>query len=132
MSLHATALYAGILALLLMYLSFGVIKLRKSAKISIGDGGDEALRRAMRVQANCAEYVPISLILIGLIEANGLPFWLVHALGIVLVAGRVMHAVGLGKGDDDFTYRIRGMQLTFAVIAAGAGINIVSFAWGLV
>ena len=87
MSLHATALYAGILALLLMYLSFGVIKLRKSARISIGDGGDEALRRAMRVQANCAEYVPISLILIGLIEANGLPFWLVHALGIVLVAG---------------------------------------------
>ena len=87
MLLHATALYAGILALLLMYLSFGVIKLRKSQRVSIGDGGNEDLKRAMRVQANCAEYAPISLILIALVEATGWSLWFVHGLGIALVAG---------------------------------------------
>ena len=131
MLLHATALYAGILALLLMYLSFGVIKLRKSERVSIGDGGNEDIKRAMRVQANCAEYAPISLILIALVEATGWSLWFVHGLGIALVAGRVLHAVGLGAGDADFTYRIRGMQLTFGVIATGAALNLIGFVWGI-
>ena len=49
MILNATSLYAALLAGLLLYLSLNVIKRRKSARISVGDGGDDALLRAIRV-----------------------------------------------------------------------------------
>lgn len=130
--LHATSLYAGLLGCLLLYLSVNVIKRRRSAKVSVGDGGDDALLRAIRSQGNFTEYAPVALILIGLIEINGFPLWMVHGLGVVLVVGRGLHAMGLPLGDKDMRYRVLGMQLTFAVIALGAVINLAGFVWGFV
>ncbi len=130
--LHATSLYAGLLACLLLYLSVNVIKRRRTAKVSVGDGGDDALLRAIRSQGNFTEYAPVALILIGLIEFNGFAAWVVHGLGIGLVLGRGLHAMGLPLGDKDMRYRVLGMQLTFAVIALGAVINIAGFIWGFV
>lgn len=132
MILQATSLYAGLLAGLLIYLSINVIKQRRRAKVSVGDGGDDGLLRAIRVQGNFTEYAPISLILIGLIEFNGFPVWVVHGLGVMLVAGRAMHATGLMRGDKDMRFRVLGMQLTFAVVALGAVINLAGFVWGFV
>ena len=132
MILHATAFYAALLALLLIYLSINVIKRRKSARVSVGDGGDDALLRAMRTHGNFCEYVPIALILIALTEANGFPAWLVHPLGVLLVAGRGLHAFGLAPGDGNMKQRVLGMQLTFAVIATAAAVNLGGFVWGLV
>jgi len=132
MILNATSLYAALLAGLLLYLSLNVIKQRKSARISVGDGGDDALLRAIRVQGNFVEYTPIALILVGLIEFNGFPAWVVHGLGVALVLGRGLHAMGLPLGDKDMRFRIFGMQLTFAVIALGAAINLGGVVWGFV
>ena len=128
--LHATSLYAALLAGLLIYLSINVIKRRRAGSVSVGDGGDEALLRAIRMQGNFAEYTPMALILIGLMEVNGFPAWTVHALGAALVAGRVLHAMGLVTAESPGRYRVLGMQLTFAVIALGAAANLAGFVWG--
>ena len=132
MALHATALYAGLLAFLLIYLSINVIKRRRNAKVSVGDGGDDALLRAMRTHGNFCEYTPIALILIALVELTGFPAWLVHVLGVALLAGRGLHAFGLAPGDGNMRQRVLGMQLTFAVIATAALFNLGGFVWGLV
>ncbi len=130
MTLHATSLYAALLGALLIYLSINVIKARRNARVSVGDGGDDALLRAIRTQGNFVEYTPLTVILIALIEGNGLPVWLVHGLGVLLVAGRCLHAFGLAPGDGKMALRVRGMQLTFLVIALAATINLGWFVWG--
>jgi uncharacterized protein len=59
----ATALWAALLAPVCLWLSMRVIGQRRRARIAIGTGGDPALERAMRAQANFAEYVPFALVL---------------------------------------------------------------------
>ena len=95
MFLPATSLYAGLLGLMLVLLSALVIRVRIRARVSLGDGGDDALVRAIRAQANFAEYTPMALVLIALAEIQGAPGWVIHLLGLTLLAGRVAHAVGL-------------------------------------
>ena len=71
MTPSVTPLYAALLGCLLVYLSIRVIRLRRRFKVAIGAGGEAAIERAARVQANFSEYVPIGLILLLLAEASG-------------------------------------------------------------
>ena len=111
-----TALYAGLLALLLVALSIGVIRLRWRYRQGLGDGGHRALARSVRVHGNFIEYAPLGLILVGLLELAGVPAWMVHALGMALVLGRVAHGWGLSQSDGPSVGRAIGMFLTFAVL----------------
>ena len=61
-----TAIYAGLLGLILLGLSIKVIGERRRTGIAIGDGDNALLRRRMRVQANFCEYAPIAVVLIAL------------------------------------------------------------------
>lgn len=112
-----TAPYAGILGLLLIYLSVRVVRLRKSLGVSSGGGGHTALELAVRVQGNCAEYSGIGLLLLALTEAQGAPGLAVHGLGLMLVAGRILHAIGFGRTPPIMGFRIAGMALTFTMLA---------------
>jgi len=111
-----TALYAGVLAPIYVLLAVRVIANRRRAKIALGDGGEPAMLRCMRVQANFAEYVPLALILMGLAENLGTPGFVLHLAGIALVAGRALHAYGVSQECEVFTYRVTGMALTFTTI----------------
>ena len=76
-----TALYAALLALLLLLLARSTILRRQTARILLGDGADEPLQRRIRAHANFAEYAPLGLILLALCEAQGAPPLVLHALG---------------------------------------------------
>jgi uncharacterized membrane protein YecN with MAPEG domain len=116
----ATALWAALLAPVLVWLSARVIRERRRARVALGTGGDAALERAMRAHANFVEYAPFALLLMALAEAGGAPGWLLHPLGAALLAGRVAHGWGIVRTPEDFRFRILGMMSTFAAIAAGA------------
>ena len=116
MILTATPLYAGLLSLLFVALSARVIVHRRRARVSVGDGNDQALRQKMRVQANFAEYTPIGLILLGLTEMQGAPYWVVHILGLTLLTGRLSHAAGMGASPQRISFRVAGMALTLGMI----------------
>ena len=90
-----TALYAGLLGLMSIGIAFAAGKLLGAKGISIGDGGDPELALAMRRHANFVEFVPLALILIGILELNGVSTTAIHALGAGLVVCRGCHAVGL-------------------------------------
>ncbi|PNG25248.1 MAPEG family protein [Methylocella silvestris] len=113
-----TSFYAGLLALLFIYLSYRVIARRYAARVSIGAGGDPALERAARVQANCAEYAPMALLLMLLAETSHLPFWAMHLAGLTLLIGRSLHAYGVSQQKENFRFRSAGMTMTFLVLAA--------------
>ena len=93
-----TALYAGLLGLMSIAIAFPAGRMRGQKGISVGDGGDIELTLAMRRHANFVEFVPLALILIGLLEMNGVGPLAIHGLGAALVGFRVCHAIGL-KAD---------------------------------
>lgn len=127
-----TALYAALLAFLLIFLSLRVINQRRQVRVEIGAGEDPELLRRMRVHANLVEYAPFALLLMALAESLKAPLWWLHVLGLALVAGRTIHAYGLSQTPHILRLRVLGMQLTFAVIGLAAltcfvlsGINLV-------
>jgi len=123
-----TGLYAGVLALMLVPLSFRVIRLRYRKHIGILDGGDREMACAMRAHGNFTEYVPLSLILMALVEINGAPLFLVHLFGAVLVGGRALHAIGLSRSPAASRPRVAGMIATFAVLISAGATAITQFA----
>lgn len=120
-----TALYAGLLTPLFILLSVRVIAVRRGGNVAVGDGGNSSLLRRMRVHANFAEYVPLALILMALAEDQHTPAWLLHALGLLLLAGRTLHAVGMSQEAERFAFRVAGVASTFAVLVVGAALCIV-------
>jgi uncharacterized membrane protein YecN with MAPEG domain len=115
-----TPFYAALLGLIFFALSVRAVRLRRRLRIVIGDGGNAEMQRAMRVHANFAEYVPLSLLLIAMFESLGGARWLVHALCIALLAGRLVHASGVSKVREDFRLRVAGMSMTFAALGGAA------------
>nr|WP_267874198.1 MAPEG family protein [Telluria aromaticivorans] len=101
------------LALFFFVLSVRTLRYRRRLHIPVGDGGNTAMLRAMRVHGNFAEYTPIGLLLIAACEFSGAPDLLVHGLGILLLVSRLIHAFGLSKEAEVFTFRVTGMALTF-------------------
>lgn len=119
--------YASLLALLFLFLSYRVIRLRRALKASIGDAGDKQLLRAMRVHANFAEYTPLALLLLLALELQVFYPWALHVLGATLVVGRLLHAYGVSQTREQLQFRIAGMACTFAVMLVAAGILIYRF-----
>ncbi len=113
-----TPLYAALAAVILIVLSLRVIGARRSHRVAIGDGADEEMARRIRAHGNFTEYTPLVLVLVLLLELGGTPAWQLHALGSVLILGRIVHAWSLTAHSGNG--RLIGMILTFFVLAAGA------------
>ena len=118
--LSITAFYAALLAVLFLFLSVRVIGLRRESRVEFGHGEDTELLRRMRVHANFAEYVPFTLLLMALAESMAPPHVLLHVAGLLLVAGRLLHAYGVSQSPPIMRYRVYGMWLTFVALGLAA------------
>ena len=120
--MYITAVYAAISALLVVALSFRVIRLRLSTRTGIGDGGHHDLARCIRAHANAVEYLPLALLLLLLVEwSQTLPV-IVHGFGIALVFGRLLHAIGLSRSAGASLPRFIGMLLTLLCLLGMASL----------
>ncbi len=82
-------------ALLNLWLSIRVGRVRTKEKVFIGDGGNDALTRRMRAHANFVENTAFVLILLALVELGiGSSFWL-WGVGTLYLVGRILHALGM-------------------------------------
>ncbi len=115
-----TALYASLLVPLFVLLCIRVIGQRRAARVAIGHGDDPELLRRMRVQANFVEYVPMSLLLIGLAESLKVAPLVLHGLGLLLLVGRLMHAYGVSQVKENLRWRVAGMGCTITGLNLGA------------
>ena len=114
------SLYAAPLAFLYIALAFNVIRLRFKYRVSLGTGEVPKLERAIRAHGNFAEYVPFTLLLIGLAEYKGAPLWLIHIFGILLLVGRLLHSYCLCVKYITIA-RQAGILMTFIVLLVSAG-----------
>lgn len=109
-----SVIYAILSAILIIYLSFEVIKIHRKHQISVGDGNSEELQTAQGAQSNAIEYLPITLILLFYLEYNGAGNWIIHLAGSALIIGRTIHARGLL--NRNMQRRVLGMQITVHVL----------------
>ena len=123
-TLVVTPVYAGILAFLYLYLAFAVIRLRYSEHISLGDGGNTSFLRKMRAHGNFAEYVPITLLLMAMAELGGAGAGVLHAIGALLLVGRVTHAWCFLFTKRNLKVRVAGMAMTLIAIGIAGGTSL--------
>jgi uncharacterized membrane protein YecN with MAPEG domain len=72
--------------------------------------------RVVRGHANFAEYVPLALLLMAILELSRFSIYILHALGIILVIARLLHGYALSFTEHFQFGRVGGAALTLAVL----------------
>lgn len=116
----ATPVYAAILAIIFVALSFRTLLIRRAHSIPIGTNSNPVLSRAVRAHANFAEYVPLTLFLLYMLESHTNIGVSIHILGISLIVGRLVHAYGVSQIDEDYRFRVFGMVITLGTMISAA------------
>jgi len=122
-----TALYAALIAFLLIVLGLRVVMLRRRLRVGIGDGGQGALQQAVRVHGNAVEWALPVLLMLLVAELNRANPALLHAAGIALVVGRLLHAVGLARSTGGSPGRVLGTVITIAALSVLAVFDLTAF-----
>ena len=118
--LSITPVYVAILGLLFVPFTMRVGLYRVKNEINLGDGGDPELLRRIRGQGNFIETVPLALILLVVMEASGASATWLHALGGLLVFGRICHYLAITQ-IGPFLLRPTGMFSTLATYLGASG-----------
>ncbi|MDO6620079.1 MULTISPECIES: MAPEG family protein [unclassified Shewanella] len=120
-----SGLYIALTAIMAIYFSLRVVKLRKGLKIGIGNEGNQELIIADRVHANLVENAPFALLLILVAEVNGLSAPFLHLFGSLWLFARLLHAIGLTQGKGGYHFgRFWGVLITWIIIVSLAVVNI--------
>ena len=128
MSLTITALYAAILALIVVALAINVTVHRAKLKVPLGDGGNPIMLRMIRLHGNAVEYLPLALVLMLIYESNGGWHWALHAAGIALIAARALQSWNIWSTERAGFGRISGQSLTWLTVIALALLNLAKLA----
>lgn len=118
-----TAGYLSVLALLYALLSIRVVMLRGKYQVSLGDGGNAALTSAIRSHAHFAEYVPIIVLMIALLEMSGMSLARLHLLLGALLLARILHPLGMSAAPRTLRFRlfrVGGVAITFLLLVSCA------------
>ncbi len=114
-----TMLVAALIGALVVLLSFRVTAIRRRDGIAMGDGGNPELLARMRAHANLIEVAPIGLVLLFLLEQQWGSAWFVWTLGLMLVASRVLHPVGMARPAPNVP-RVAGTMLGWTMIGVAS------------
>lgn len=121
MTLPVTSLYAGLATLLIIGLAARIPPMRQRFRVGIHSGQNETLARAIRVHGNAVENLPLGLLLLALLELQDVSASLLYVIGGVLMAGRLIHAWGLGRSAAYSLGRFWGTVLTWLSLLTMAG-----------
>lgn len=117
MMLQVTMITAATLAFVNIWIGARVGQVRMREKVSLGDGGHPSLLARMRAHANFSEYVPMAVILLGLVEMAGGSRTPLIVAGTVLLVARIAHALGMDRPAPN-ALRALGIFGTLAVTVA--------------
>ena len=116
-AIPVTLLAAAVATFMNIWLGWRIAQLRQEYRVSVGDGGHEALLRRMRAQANFIENAPFFLIMVGGLELSGASPSGLGMIAAIFFLARISHAIGMDRADLR-RWRAYGMLTsTFAVLA---------------
>ena len=95
-SLPVSTLYGGLNALLVIALGMSVTRLRVATMTLAGDPLPKELTLPVRAHGNAAQWVPLGLVLLLVLELSGAGSrFTLHLTGGSFFLGRALHAAGL-------------------------------------
>jgi uncharacterized membrane protein YecN with MAPEG domain len=100
-----------------IWLGARVVRSRRDHGVKIGDGGNEAVLRRMRAQANFIENTTLFLFLLGALELSGGNRLALGVIAAAFMLARIAHGVGM-DGPHLFRWRMAGMMTTVAAMVA--------------
>ncbi len=118
--MEITLVFTGILGILFFFLSLRTILGRGKNKVSLGTGDSDDMLRRVRTHANFSEYIPLLLIILGLLEYKEVPDALLYTFGSIVVIGRILHFYGLYSSQTPGWARVYGMQCTLWPLLTGS------------
>lgn len=119
---YITAATAVVLAVLQMLLMLHAARGRGKYRTGLGDGGNDALLKRIRMHGNLAENAPLFLILLGLTEVSGQWAMLVPWFALVFIVARISHALGLAISSGLTPFRFLGVVATLGAMLGLAGL----------
>ncbi len=126
--METTLFFTGLLGIWFFVLSLRTIFGRRDNRVSLGTGQSDDLLRRVRMHGNFAEYIPFLLIIMMLLELQGVSQWLLLTYGGLILVGRGLHAYGLWSPKTPMWARIWGMQLTLWPLFGGCvGLLVIYF-----
>jgi uncharacterized protein len=123
-----TSIYAAVLAIIMVALSSHVSAQRGKANVSILDGGNAELQLRMRRHGNFVENVPMALVIMLLAELDGVGVNWIRGAGLLLVVGRILHAIGLRAEKATALRLVGGIASTAAMLLMVGNILLLAFA----
>ena len=114
-----TAGYLAVLALLYVALSVQVVRLRQRHQAAFSDGDSAELRSAVRAHGHFAEYVPITALMVAMLEMSGVATLRIHLLMAALLLARLLHPLGMHAKPNTPSFRIGrvgGMTITTGLL----------------
>jgi uncharacterized membrane protein YecN with MAPEG domain len=114
-SIPVTLLYGGLNALLAVLLGLNVSRLRIATRTYAGQPQPKELTIPVRAHGNAAEWVPLGLVLLLLLELShaGSRFTL-HLVGGTFFLARILHGAGLYGA---FRLHVAGAALNYLIVA---------------
>ena len=122
-----TLLYASLLGLLQVTLAYKVGSSRLKTKTLLGDGNQSEVLQKVRAHGNLTEYVPIFLILLALIEMQGVALWKIHVLGSLFFLARIAQSYGMYISTESTPPRLIGILVTWFTIAGMSVYGLINY-----
>lgn len=111
MILQTTLSLAAAAVIINLWLMTRISRLRMSAKVMHGDGGNPMLTQRMRAQANFIEHAPLFLVLTAAIELTGRGGTWLAVVGSLFMLARVAHGFGMDRTTVN-PFRAGGILVT--------------------
>ena len=118
--LSIVGFWTALILLMQIYMTMRVGLVRQKHKVSLGDGGNPDLHVRIRAHGNFVEILPlpiIGLVLLALLNAHD---YALHAIGALLLIGRICHLIGMGGKHNAGKARPIGMLMNMLAILAAA------------
>lgn len=119
-ALQTAGLYIGLLILLMSFLKLNVGRVRIKNKITLGDGDNDEVYRAIRVQGNAVEDVPMVMFGLLALALLGATTMFIHIVGGAFLFGRLAHAHGLSSNGGSGIGRTLGTIISMLALLVTA------------
>ena len=106
--MEITLLYTSLITIFAIFLALRNGVIRGKTKTMLGDGGSSELLQSMRAHGNLMEHAPIALILLLLLEMQGVVDLKLHLIGSTFFLCRILHAYGISISRESTPYRVVG------------------------
>ena len=122
--MEITLLYASLLTILAIFLALRNGVIRGKTKTMLGEGDSPELLQSIRAHGNLMEHAPIALILLLLLEMQGVADWKLHLIGSSFFLCRILHAYGITISRESTPYRVVGALGSWVLMLGMSGYGI--------